>query len=463
MKPTSLQEIAVQCGGELVSGDGAVLVDTVSTDTRSLAGGELFAALAGDNFDAHDFLGQATGAGVAAVLVSRDDLSTDSVGKAAVIRVADTLVGLQSLAAAQREVLNPKVVAITGSSGKTSTKDMLSAVLAKKFSVNATLGNLNNHIGLPLTVLATQPDHEAVVWELGMNHRGEIAPLAAIAKPDVAVITNVGVAHIEHLGTREEICAEKGDLIGALGADGVAIFPDADDYADQLEARCPGRSIRTVIDAPAPVSARDLVVLADGATRFTLDCEGDVAEVTLAVPGRHMVSNALLAAAVGHYYGISAAQIAEALAGITLTGGRLERRDLNGVSLLDDSYNANPESMAAALHTLGEIPCAGRRIAVLGRMAELGDIRETEHRRAGAIAAEAKIDLLCTVGDEADWIGLGAQEATDSPEHHHFSDHAACAEFLSRTISPGDNLLLKGSRSARMEAVLETLSLAPTR
>jgi len=450
MKPTPLARVAAQCGGTLIAGSDSRTVDIVSTDTRGLVGGELFVALAGEHFDAHDFIGTATDAGAGAVMVSRSDLDDDVFGRAAVIRVKDTLVGLQKLAAAQRQILDPEVVGITGSSGKTSTKDMLRAVLSSRFEVSATLGNLNNHIGLPLSVLATTVDHQACVWEMGMNHRGEIAPLAAIAQPDVAVVTNIGVAHIEHLKTREEICAEKGDLIAALDSNGTAIFPDCDDFADALSARAAGRVIRPRIGA-GEVSAHNLQPTANG-TRFVLDCGGQRADVELAVHGEHMVRNALLAAATGYVYEIPLSEIAASLGDFLLTGGRLEPVSVGDIDFLNDSYNANPESMAAALQTLATVPCGGRRIAVLGRMGELGDIREAEHRKVGTMAGElGNIDFLFTVGEEADWIRSAA--GSDVPGQH-FSDHKSCVAHLISILSSGDRVLLKGSRAARMEEVL---------
>lgn len=463
MIATSLADVARQCGGELLAGDPSRLFTSVATDTRSLVGAELFVALVGERFDAHDFLSRAVEAGAGGLLVSAAGAwraVPESEGGAkrevGVILVEDTLKALQRLASAQREMLDIPVVVVTGSSGKTSTKQMLSAVLGRRFPVAATRGNLNNHIGLPLSILEATAEHAAAVWEIGMNHRGEIAPLAAISRPDVAVVTNIGVAHIEHLGSREEICAEKGDLIAVLPESGTAIFPDADDFADALEARADCRVIRPGF-GKAEVAARELLVDADGGISFLLDCGGETSRVTLPVPGRHMVSNALLAAAVGYLLGISVDEIAEALAGVELGEGRFCVREENGIRLIDDSYNANPESMIAALRTLGEQPCKGRRIAVLGAMAELGEFRESEHRRVGAVAAEADIDLLLTVGEEAVWIGEEAAkvEGGGKVEHRNFDSHSCCAEHLRQIALAGDCILFKGSRSARMESVLK--------
>ena len=467
MIATTLTDLAAQCGGEVLGGEPFNVFDAVSTDTRSLMGGELFVALAGERFDAHHFLDAAIEEGAAGLLISdasawqgsREDRGEK---RPAVILVDDTLLALQRLAAFQRGMLEMPVIVVTGSSGKTSTKDMLAAVLGRRYKVSATRGNLNNHIGLPLSILEVSAEHSAAVWEIGMNHRGEIAPLAAIARPDVAVVTNVGVAHIEHLGSREEICEEKGDLIAALREGGTAIFPAADEFADRLAQRTACRVIRPSF-GEGEVAASEVVSRSDGTMAFVLECGGETAQVRLPVLGRHMVANALLAAAVGYLQGIPVEEIAEALGGVSLGGGRLQRHEVNGVVLIDDSYNANPESMAAALQTLGAQPCAGRRIAVLGGMAELGDFREREHRRIGALAAKRAIDLILSVGDEAIWIGEEAEQTEQTElaergkrlEHMHFDTHSACVERLKQIVSEGDCILFKGSRSARMELVLE--------
>ena len=455
----SLAEVARLCGGRLIVGDGGSAdtdVSVVSTNTRSLAGGELFVALAGERFDGHDYLGVAVGSGAVALLVSREPESGYPNG-VAVIEVEDTLIGLQNLAAGVRGKLDMKVCCLTGSSGKTSTKDMLAEVLAVRFSTSATIGNLNNHIGLPLTVLGASAEDEWGVWELGMNHPGEIAPLAEIARPDIAVITNVGVAHIEHMGSREVICQEKGEAIAALGADGIAVIPAEDDFADALAARCKGEVIRVGIGC-GDVRAENLRPEGWG-SRFDLHFpDGRQGEVVLGIPGQHMVTNSLLAAAVGWKAGLSPEEIAEGLGRVRLTGGRLEPKEVDGITFLDDSYNANPESLRAALETLAEFPSEGRRVAVLGRMAELGEVAEVEHRAAGAFAAGIGIDGVYTVGDEASWIWEGAEALAPGMSGGHFDDAESCAVALRAALSAGDLALLKGSREAAMEQVLQQFS-----
>jgi UDP-N-acetylmuramoyl-tripeptide--D-alanyl-D-alanine ligase len=340
------------------------------------------------------------------------------------------------------------VVAITGSNGKTSTKDFTAAVLAQKFQVAATHGNLNNHIGLPLTVLATTLDHTAAVWELGMNHPGEIAPLCEIARPLHGIITNIGTAHLEFMGTRDAIAEEKGMLARALPAHGCLFVPACCDYLEHLRDRTHATLI-SVGTGRGLVRAEHLRPDASG-TRFTLVIEGEpTAEVALPVPGRHMVTNALLAAAVGWKLGLTSAAIAAGLSGASLTSGRLRQFVCRGVTIIDDTYNANPESMAAAIETLADTPVVNgaRRVIVLGRMGELGDHAPAAHHLTGELAAARGLTLIA-VGDGAAGIAAGAGGAP------YFPDFAAAAAWLQREVKPGDVVLFKGSRTATVERVM---------
>ena len=366
----------------------------------------------------------------------------------AVIVVSDTLLALQRLACWWRKQLDIPVVAITGSNGKTSTKDFTAAVLSRQFNVSATRGNLNNHIGVPLTVLATTPEHTAAVWEMGMNHPGEIAPLCEIARPKYGIITNIGTAHIEFLKTREAIAEEKGMLARALPADGILFLPATCEFTDYLRQRTKAHLI-AVGNGRGLVRAENLRFEVDG-TSFTLVIEGEESvEVTLPVPGRHMVTNALLAAGIGWKLGISTAEIAAGLSSAALTGGRLGRYDYQGTTVIDDTYNANPESMAAAIETLADTPVGNgsRRIIVLGRMGELGPHAPAAHLRTGALAAERKLTVIA-VGEGSEGIAEGAK---NSP---HFPDLEQAAKWLTREVKPGDVVLFKGSRTATVERVM---------
>lgn len=447
MTPTSLQTLASYAHA-MVYGDASRLVEKVCTDTRKVAAGDLFVALIGEKFDAHTFVPQAAAAGAAAVVVSRIDPAWGML-PCPVLEVDDTLVALQLMARGYRHQHHPLIVGLTGSNGKTSTKDLTAVVMAKKFVTRATAGNLNNHIGVPLTILALQAGEECCVTEMGMNHPGEIEVLTDIADPDAGIVTNIGLAHIENLGTQDAIAWEKATLPAQVKREGVVVLNANDKYTAVIARHCQALVSTAGVNA-GDVSATNL--RADGAgTTFTLDFSGEKVEARLPILGEHMVGNAALAACMGWRYGITPADIADALSHAKLTGGRVEPKIIGGVCFIDDSYNANPDSMMAGLRTLAALDAKGRRVAVLGRMGELGSIAEAEHRRVGEFAATLRLDALCTVGGhEAGWISTAAK----SLPALHFSDHAACAAHLRDVLREGDVVLLKGSRSAGMEKVL---------
>ena len=454
MKPVTPDILAAWAGGTLAQRGSGQTVSDVSTDTRNILCGSLFIALKGDRFDAHDFLQQAAEAGAGALMVSNAGPWPQSVD---VILVDDTLTGLQQLAAAWRRDWKGLVIGLTGSNGKTSTKDLTAAVLAQRWKINATKGNLNNHIGCPLTVLATGPEHTLAVVEMGMSHPGEIAPLAQIAAPDLAIITNVGTAHIEYMGSREAIAQEKGELAAAVAAGGCVVLNANDDYTPQIAARCKARVLTAGIDA-GDVRVTDLTTGPAGC-RFTLRLPDNTsAEIHLPVPGRHMAGNAALAAAAGFHLGLRAEEIAAGLASAALTKGRLQMRSAGGLTIIDDSYNANPDSMRAALETLTTFPCHGRRIAVLGRMGELGEHSEAEHEKLGALVHQHGCTLAVVINGDSPLIANGYTAAGGDPANTFlFPDHPACAAWLRTFASPADLVLLKGSRSATMEKVADNL------
>lgn len=453
MMPLSTATIAAMCGGSLIQGCPSDLVPGISKDTRSLAAGEIYLALVGENFEGHDFVRQAEKAGAVGVLVSHLTKDTEELS-GAVIHVKDTLVALQDLARNYRRMLKGlKVVGVTGSNGKTSSKDFIAAVLEQGHRVNATQGNLNNHIGLPLTVLATAADHSVAVWEMGMSHPGEIEVLAEIARPDIAVITNIGVAHLEHMKSRDAIATEKGMLAEALPQEGWLIMPEEDDFTESIRGRTRA-DVMTVGISCGDLRAENLLETATGTQFQIVSPDGESVEAEIAVPGRHMVVNALFAAAVGRIMGLGGEQIARGLASAQLTGGRLQLSTINGIGILDDSYNANPDSMRAALQTLATLPCEGRRVAALGVMAELGEHAEHEHRALAEEVNRAGIDALVTIGDMPALIGEGVD---DRVENWNFDDCGQGGPFLKEYLKPGDLLLVKGSRSAGMEKVIDRL------
>jgi UDP-N-acetylmuramoyl-tripeptide--D-alanyl-D-alanine ligase len=438
MKAIPLDTLLTFADGHVRQAADARAVTRVTTDSRKAGAGDVFVALRGERFDGHDFVPQVASAGAAAVVVDtiRPDWSLPAA--CAVLEVGDTLAALQNLARGYRAWHQPLVVGLTGSNGKTSTKDLSAAVLGRRFRTRATLGNLNNHIGVPLTLLALDGDDECAVVEMGMNHQ-----------PDAAVLTNVGMAHIEHLGSRDAIAWEKATLPANVPADGVVILPAADVYTPLIARHCQAQVLSAGI-ANGDVRATDLRATDEG-THFKLDFSGETVDTFLPVLGEHMVGNAALAAALGWSLGVTPADIAAALATARLSGGRMQVFQSGGVRFINDSYNANPDSVIAALHTLAA-GSARRRYAVLGRMGELGVIAESEHRRVGAAAASLGLDGVLAVGNaEAAWIAEGA---AGCPLVHCFADHATCAETLRGLVREGDAVLIKGSRSSAMENIL---------
>lgn len=435
----SLSQIAHLAQGRLIGADAEV--ESIVTDTRALSAGQLFVALKGLNFDGHDFIVNAEAARAAGVMVAREVSVSLSQ-----IRVDDTLKALQRLATAWRNRLRLSVIALTGSNGKTTVKEMIAAILAYEGQVSATQGNLNNHIGVPLTLLSIRNHHRYAVVEMGANHPGEIALLTAITRPDIALITNAAAAHLEGFGSIEGVARAKGELFQGLCEDGTAVINADDAYANYWRTVVGRHKCLTFgLDQAADVCAQDM----NGALQV-LTPVGEF-EVRLPLLGRHNRRNALAATAVAVAAGIGVAAIKTGLESIGQVRGRLVlRQGKRGVRLLDDSYNANPDSVAAALEVLATQP--GEQWLVLGDMAELGINGEVLHARAGELARTLGIERLYTLGplSQAAAAAFGAAGA-------HFDTHAALINALSAELRTGVTILIKGSRSMRMEKVVEAL------
>ena len=370
----------------------------------------------------------------------------------ALLRATDALQAYQTLAANYRRSLALKVLAITGSNGKTSTKDFAASVLARRFQITKTEGNFNNHVGLPRTILEATSEDEVAVWEIGMNHPGEIAALAKIAAPDAAIITNIGVAHIEFMGSREAIATEKGALAEAVEPQGTVILNADDPFSKGIAARTRAKVVLAGTTG-GTVRAIEIRQSADG-SEFTIVEGAHRCRAQLPVAGSHMVQNALLAVAAGRAFGLSIEECAAGLAAAPLTKARLQMKEIGGVQFLDDSYNANTDSMKAALRTLVELDTEGKRIAVLGEMRELGAESERGHREVGEAAATLGVDQLITIGDAAELIAEGARTAGLDKVSSARST-AEAAKLLGEIAEPGDLVLIKGSRAARTEEVIE--------
>jgi len=454
MNPLSILQIAEYSGAKLEQGDGKIVIERISTDSRTIKKGELFVALRGENFDGHKFIESTAKAGAAGAIV---DLKWNgkAPAKFAIIRAEDTLLAYQNLAANYRKALSIKVLAITGSNGKTSTKDFAASVLGRKFRVTKTQGNFNNHVGLPRTILEATSKDEAAVWEIGMNHPGEVAPLARIAAPNAAIITNIGIAHIEFMRTREAIAKEKGVLAEAVAAEGAVILNADDPFSKGIAERARAHVIFAGTKE-GTVRATDIQQSADG-SEFTIIEGAHRCRACLPVPGLHMVQNALLAVAAGRAFGLSLEEAAAGLASAPLTKARLQIKEINGVQFLDDSYNANPDSMKAALQTLVELDADGKKIAVLGEMRELGTETERGHEEVGEAAAAFGIDHLIGIGEMGAIISRAAEKAGLEKSNVVRSTSEA-AELLLEIAAPGDLILIKGSRLARTEDVIEAFA-----
>ena len=451
MNPLALAQVAEFAGGSLSSGDGTILIDKVSTDSRTIKRGELFVALRGENFDGHNFVEAVATAGATGAIVD-SNWKGNAGDNFALIRAKDTLLAYQQLAANYRKSLKLSVIAITGSNGKTSTKDFAAAVLARRFRVTKTQGNFNNHVGLPRTILEATSQDEVAVWEIGMNHPGEVAVLAKIAAADVGIITNIGLAHIEFMGSREKIAEEKGALAEAIDAEGTVILNADDPFTKGIATRARGKVI--LAGTIAGTIRASEINQRGSATDFTILEGAHRCRAQLPVPGLHMVQNALLAVAAGRVFGLSLEECAAGLVAAPLTKARLQVKEIRGVQFLDDSYNANPDSMKAALRTLVELDAEGQRIAVLGEMRELGDESERGHREVGQMAAALKVDHLIAIGNVAAGIADAAKQA-GLENSSTVASTAEAAELLAVIAAPGDLVLIKGSRLARTEQVIE--------
>jgi UDP-N-acetylmuramoyl-tripeptide--D-alanyl-D-alanine ligase len=451
MNPLMLFEIAQFAGASLSDRDGQVAINRISTDSRTIKPGELFVALRGENFDGHDFVESVAKADATGALVN-ENWSGNVPKDFALLRASDTLRAYQELAGNYRRSLALKVIAITGSNGKTSTKDFAASVLSRKYRVTKTEGNFNNHVGLPRTILEATSEHEVAVWEIGMNHPGEIAALSKIAAPNAAIITNIGIAHIEFMGSPEAISKEKGALAEAVEPEGTVILNADDPFSEGIAARTRAKVVFAGTTG-GTVRAIEIRQSADGC-EFTILEGAHRCRAQLPVPGLHMVQNALLAVAAGRAFGLSIEECAAGLATAPLTKARLQIKEIGGVQFLDDSYNANPDSMNAALRTLVELDADGKRIAVLGEMRELGDESERGHREVGETAATLAVDRLITIGDSAKLIAQAARAAgLEKVSAVRSTDEAA--DLLGEIAEPGDLVLIKGSRAARTEEVIE--------
>ncbi|HEY7303679.1 MAG TPA: UDP-N-acetylmuramoyl-tripeptide--D-alanyl-D-alanine ligase [Bryobacteraceae bacterium] len=443
----SLAQVQEVTGAQMLDANGDLPVRGWSIDSRTLNKGDLFFAIKGERSDGHTFVESAFERGAAGAVVSEEATHAGPL-----LRVPDTLQALQTLAQWARRQWARPVVAVTGSAGKTSTKEIIAACLGVRFRTGKTTGNLNNHLGLPLTLLRLPEDAEVAVVEIGMNHSGEIRHLAAIAEPQIGVITNVGYAHVEFFDSIDGVAAAKRELVEALPQNGVAILNADDERVFRFREAHRGRSITYGLCPHADIRAENLELHAGGAV-FTVD--GVRFETALA--GRHSISNILAGLAVATAFHVPLSELTPVVAGLLTGKMRGERYAWRGATVLDDSYNSNPEAARSMLDVLRDEP-ARRRIAVLGEMLELGHMAERLHRELGAYAAQSGVDVLVGVRgasrlmvEEAQKAGLAGNAAL------FFEDPEPAGDFLREFVRPGDAILFKGSRGTHVERALAAM------
>lgn len=447
MIPLQTKEIAQLVQGQLVGAD--IQIQSVSTDSRNITQGDLFIALKGPNFDGHQFAADVISKGAVALIVEQQlDVAVPQ------IIVADTRLALGALGAAVKQKVNPKSVAVTGSVGKTTVKEMMAAILDRIGNVLATAGNFNNDIGAPLTLLRLTEQHQYAVMELGANHLGEIAYTSSLVKPEVSIITNVAAAHLEGFGDLFGVARAKGEIYGSLGADGVAIVPLDSEFSDYWLKRLQDKTVLTFSSTQAAdFNAEHIVLNEQGCASFDLVCPQGRIFIQLVLPGKHNVANALAAAAATLALGASLTDVQLGLAAMKPVKGRINVTQASDkLRLIDDTYNANSESTKAAIDLLATYP--GFRVLVFGDMGELGADARLYHEEVGLYAKQKGINLLFT-------LGVLSQSASDlfNGQGAHFSSRQQLIQKLSPILDEQSDatVLVKGSRSAKMELVVQDL------
>lgn len=438
-----------------------IVINGVSTDSRTTGAGHLFIPLdIGGQFDGHDYVLEAFAKGAIAALWQRNRVKPDGAETLPLIEVDDTTIALQMLAASYLQTLPTRVIGITGSNGKTSTKDMVAAVLASKYKVHKTAGNLNNHIGLPLTILQLDESFDFVVLEMGMRGLGEISILTHIAKPDVAIITNIGEAHLELLGSREGIAKAKTEIVEGLKENGLFIYHGDEPLIDQV---IPGistsKAYQTIRFGHGDTNelVPTQIESSSRGTSFRLNLP-DTPSFWIPALGAHNVTNAMAAIAVGRHFGLTYEQIKLGLANFELTGMRIELTEgPNRLTLLNDAYNASPASTRAAIRLLEALDGYTRKFVVLGDMLELGMQEVEYHRQIGYELNPERIDAVFTYGKLAAHIADAAKDAYNSELVYTYDDKIELIAKLNSLLRPGDIVLVKGSRGMRMEEVIQAL------
>ena len=448
----TIQDILKATGGKLISGSGQGEITEINTDTRVIREGMLFVALIGDSFDGNDYVEQAVKAGAAGCVVSKEVKADTNL-----ILVEDTTKALGKIAKYHKERFNVPFVGITGSVGKTTTKDMISCALSAKFNVLKTQKNFNNHIGLPLTLLRLKEEHQIGVIEMGMSGFGEIDYLASLVSPDTAVFTNIGLSHVEKLGSRENILKAKSEILDHLSDDGLVVYCADDDMLVTLKGKTGHKYISYGIENKNADYTASNISSNDATTSFDINAEGKTYHAQIPVLGEHNVKNALAAFIVATYFGAEPETVIEALK--AFVPGQMRQNILHskGITVINDCYNASPSSAEAGIKILNQLK-GTRKIAVLGDMLEMGDLSDYAHRLVGKYVVDFGVDFLVTVGKKSVAIADGAIENGFSPENAvSFETNAQAIDFLDKFIKKDDIILVKASRGMKLEEISEHL------
>lgn len=455
MNKLNIRQITEAAGGVLLQGDDSAYITGVSIDSRTAGSGEMFAAVRGENTDGHRYIEAAAANGCTAVLID-DNTYRDKIpaGMNAVL-VSDTVKALQDIAAYYRAAMDIKIIGVTGSVGKTTTSDMVRAVCSQKFKTAKTKGNFNNHIGLPLSILGFDPDTQIGILEMGMDRPGEIEFLAGIAKPDIGIITNIGTAHIEHLGSRENIFKAKMEIATYFDKESVLIVNGDDDFLSEIHDTA-YRLVKVGSLGSNQIYVYNISDSAENGVEFTLEYREQATRIHLPVPGRHNAVNAALAIAAGVEAGVSVQEAAAGLAGLELTDKRLSVKGKNGIKVIDDTYNASPASMKAAIDVL--VSAKGlRRIAILGDMFEQGELSSRYHREIGEYVSDKPVDMLIAIGDDAAYIRDGALKTMSADRVKYYKTKNDFLKEIKNIITSGDVVLVKGSRGMAMEQIVKKI------
>jgi UDP-N-acetylmuramoyl-tripeptide--D-alanyl-D-alanine ligase len=451
------EELANLVEGQIITGEPDCLIKSISTDSRAIKKGDFFIPLKGENFDGHRFIKEALAKGASGALFEKGKFIASGQISALLIEVDNTLKALQKLASGQRLLLGAKVVAVTGSTGKTTTKDMLLACLSKHFSVTSAPKNFNNEIGVPLTLLKADQNTEVIISELAMRGLGQIKELAEIVKPDIGVVTNVGEAHLEFVGSLQAVASAKAELLQEIPESGLVVLNADDKWTDFLRQNCVAPVVTVGLNR-ADITASQISFDKFGRAAFTITSKAGTVRVKLPVLGKHNIYAALIAAAVSLQLGVKLEGIKQGLENVCLTKGRLDLLiGKTGRIILNGSYNANPMSVRASIETLKMIKEAQRHVAILGDMLELGVNEERYHKEIGRFVAEKGVDYLITVGDLGQLIAEAAASFGMNGRVRHCQSLKEAQAVIAKLVQSNDAVLIKASRAMHFESLVEAL------